>query len=150
LDNLDQWEPRFNRATLVPEYLFIESVGNGVQPIAGTDYPQSLKECYDARWAAMDHRYEDWSNPATYLAHLYLRTDSRHFDEVLKMRRANGTVNPVRLENYFRKAPDLVIDSWAWYPDTFPERTDYRYKINWEEVAREFNSAFKEMDQISA
>ena len=66
------------------------------------------------------------------------------------MTRADGTVNPVRLANYFGKQRDLVIDDWAHYPKGFPERSDYRYAVNWAEVAGEFNLVMKEEREMAA
>lgn len=146
LSNLDDWEPWQNRQKCIPQFLFIEKLGDGKVPVPGTDYQLSLKERYDAKWKVTDHQYQGWSNPATFLAHVYLRTDARHYEQVRSMRRANGTVNPVRLQNYFSKQRDLSIDDWAQHHELFPERSEYSYRPNWAEVAQEFNAVFKEQD----
>ena len=60
------------------------------------------------------------------------------------MKRKDGTINPDRLANYFRKAKDLAIEESAHYLYPFPERDCYRLRVNWPEIAAEFEQSFKE------
>jgi hypothetical protein len=147
LDN--EWEPYGNGTRWDARHVLVESIGDGQPPVPGKDFPLSKKEIFDERFASRDHRFEGFSNPATYLAHLYLRANSKHFSSVCAMKRANGTVNPVRVQNYFAKQPDLSIDEWARYPDGFPEQMAYYFTVDWVEVAGEFNTLLKEEQALA-
>lgn len=145
LTDLSDWEPWTNTMGWPEVFARVDTAGNGEPPVAGTDYPLCKKEIFDARWRSMDHRHQDWSNPPTFLAHLQLRTDQRHYRAVLGMVRKDEKINPSRLETYWFRHCETKMPDWAKYPEGFPESLEYLYRINWAEVAQEFEDLAKEL-----
>ncbi|KWT98502.1 MULTISPECIES: hypothetical protein [unclassified Variovorax] len=150
LEGRSDWEPQDNLVLWSPSHVFVDKVGTGKVPEAGVDYPLTAKQRFDEKWRTTDHTYQSWSNPATFLAQLYLTGDSKHHSAVLAMVRANGSINPTRLENYFWRKSGLVIDDWARSPDGFPNRSEYQYRVNWAEVARSFEETAREGRALAA
>lgn len=145
LDQLNEWEPWQNRTIWDAHHVLPTTVGTGQPPLAGKDYPLCRKEKLDALWVAKDHRCQNYANPPTYVAHNFLNTDAKHHNAVLAMARKNGTINPVRLKNYFYKQREFVMPEWARYGEGFPEHTEYGYSPDWPEIAEEFNKVLSEM-----
>lgn len=133
------------------EKLELIKQGTGEQPVGGVDYPLSEAEKLEIEIAALrlkvanhDARHMGYTNPATYLAWLYLN-NSAEFMLVTrkKLARKNGTLNPSRVEKEFKKL-GLQIDDWAYEtPIDIPEKfKDCHFawdkNIKWAEVAKEF------------
>ncbi|MBC8737226.1 hypothetical protein F6X40_10445 [Paraburkholderia sp. UCT31] len=128
--------------------LEVLTVGDGtVMP--RRDYVLSKREIYDARFAKMDHRIEGWTNAATFIAHLYLRNSHIHYEAMRAFRRAGGSINPARIKSYFYRNA-IQIDDWAKFPEGFPRYDHYRYQIDWNSIAGEFNQVFAEADRHRA
>lgn len=150
LDNLSDWEPHCNLVGWDSAYVRIDKLGDNTAPVAGKDYPLCKRETLDLLWSKRDHRCNGWSNPATYTAHLYLRQSPAHAAAVRAMIRKDGTINPARLENYWVKHADLQIDEWARHGEGFPQISRYAYRVNWAEIAGEFEKLTKELHQFAA
>ncbi len=112
--------------------------------VPGRDYRMTLLEQALERYAKTDLSFQGYSNAPTHLAALYLRADGKHQPAVLRMVRADGRINPSRLETYFNRSK-LTIDDWARYPDGFPQRLEFYQQVNWTEVAQEFEELAREM-----
>lgn len=136
IEPVNAMEAFANFGTVDASQVEVVRVGDGTV-VPGESYQLCKIEVLRKRFAEMDHRYEGFKNPATYLAHLYLRTDAKHHQAVLGMIRSNFTINPTRLGNYFRKE-GLKIDDWAWVPEGFPPHHEFSRAVAWEEVAEEF------------
>lgn len=73
------------------------------------------KERYDqfvSKALAHDTSHQGFTNPATYLAYLYLNNDKDFSTWVKRNVRKNGTVNPSKVEKYF--GARHKVDSWAF------------------------------------
>jgi hypothetical protein len=137
----NQWDT-MNYCVLRKEHAELVHMGDGTV-VPGRDYEFTKLELAQAKFSTMDHRYQDYTNAATFLAALYLRTDNRHHHAVLAMVKADGRINPERLKNYFYRS-GLTIDDWATYAEGLPERLEFRQVINWPEVAQEFEELARE------
>jgi hypothetical protein len=139
LDDLSDWEPWANTMRWAERHVRVDVVGTGEPPVAGKDYPLCRKEILDARYKAMDHTYQEWRNPATFLAFIQLRTTQEHYRAVLGMVRQNGTINPERLKNYWYRHCETALPDWGKYPEGFPSSLEYIYKVDWAEIAKDFS-----------
>jgi hypothetical protein len=136
-----QWDTA-NHCVAYAERVELVHPGDGTV-LPGRDYEFTQLELAQARFNAMDHTYQGYTNAATFLAALYLRADAPHHNAVLGMVKANGRINPQRLENYFRRSK-LVIDEWAQYAQGLPKRIEFCLCVNWQEVATEFEELAQE------
>jgi hypothetical protein len=138
-----------NRLASRRGYVRVLSVGDG-QVTPGVDYALCRKEILDALFAKADTTFEGYSNMPTFIAALYLRQDQKHQNAVFHMVRQNGSINPVRLSGYFYKNVEHAgMSDVAWWPDGFPEWTEYRFSVNWQEIADEFAASFKEQSDYT-
>lgn len=117
----------------------------------GRDYPLLAYERKELRFErlkrrllAIDWSYEGYCNAPTYLAALYLRNCAAFVDSLARLRRKDGTINPVKVQKAFRQHK-LEIDPWAYeFPFDIPVEfqnyalDQYRPKVDWSEVARDF------------
>jgi hypothetical protein len=145
LDNLSDWEPWTNTMRWAERHVRVDTVGNGEPPVAGKDYPLCRKEILDARYKAMDHTYQEWRNPATFLAFIQLRTTQEHYRAVMGMVRQNGSINPERLKNYWYRHCETTLPDWGKYPDGFPSSLEYLYRVDWVEIAKDFSEHAREL-----
>lgn len=146
----------FNGASIIIDdhgYKAVKLVRQGDgQCIPGVTYPFNEDELRQHRWdalvaklASIDNRTEGYSNPATYLAALLLRNDSAALEQIVRMRRKDGTVNADKVRAVFRQRK-LELDTWVFEPrvDIPDEFKHWRWKlytgldVNWPEVARDF------------
>jgi hypothetical protein len=123
-------------------WLEIVTLGDGT--VKEGSYQKSEKEIWTERFNVRDHSFEGYSNPPTFLAALYLENEPVCQTQLARMVRADGTINPRRIEKLFRDQK-LVIDEWAWYPEEFPHRSEFKYWVNWTEVGDYFIQKFKEL-----
>ena len=142
-----QWEPYANYRYWHVAWVEILEVGTG--EITPGSYELTQEEIWDERFARREHAHQGWSNPPTFLAQLYLNTESRHRSAMMGMVRRDGSINSSRLQTYFQKS-GLHIDDWSWFPETFPESLRYRYRVNWAEIATFFADKAREHRHFSA
>ncbi|KWU23434.1 hypothetical protein [Burkholderia cenocepacia] len=150
LESLSDWEPGSNFIRWAERDVRVDTVGTGKEPVAGTDYPLCRKEILDAKWARMDHRHQGFTNPATFLAHTQLRFDQRHYREILRMVRQDGSINPSRLQTYWSRNCETTMPDWGKYPEGFPASLCYLYRINWSELAQDFAEHVRELRRYEA
>ena len=98
---------------------------------------------FQAKMLAHDVTHQGFTNPATFLAALYLDNDSNFYHKWIPANlRKNGTVNPSKVEKYFGK--HHKVDAWAFAcPIGVPEEFKKTYipglkakmSVKWGEVA---------------
>lgn len=137
-------EPSRNYLVSKREHVQVLTVGDGTL-LPGADYELCRKEKLDAAFAEHDSTFEGYSNMPTFVAALYLRQDPKHQREVFRMVRQNGSINADRLRTYFYRHVEYAnMQDVAWWPDGFPEWSEYRFVVNWQEIADDFAASFKE------
>lgn len=140
----DEREPFRNYLVSKRENVQVLTVGGGTV-LPGADYELCRKEMLDAAFADVDSTFEGYSNIPTFIAALYLRQDQKHQSAVFHMVRQDGSINPDRLRTYFyRHVEHASMRDVAWWPDGFPEWSEYRFVVNWQEIADDFAASFKE------
>ena len=123
--------------------------GNGTF-LLGVTHPFSEKELQGQRldawrqkWADHDRTHQGYSNAATFCAWVQLQNNSSCLDQLHRMRRKDGTINPDKVAKLFRDSR-FTVDAWALdccidIPAEFEHhRWRYRERVNWAEVAAEF------------
>jgi hypothetical protein len=140
----NQWELYQNYISWDRRYVKVLAVGND-KPKPGIDYELTQREIWDERFKEMNHAHQGYVNITTFMAAIALITDRQHYRAITGMLRVDGTINPERLKNYWRKSVSAEIrGALVWYPPAFPERSNYRYSINWSEIANDFAERAKE------
>lgn len=126
--------------------------GKNRLPLIGIDTPlpeyyarHTIYEDYEYKDRKADKRFQGYTNAATHLAALYLANDYGAYQALHRERRADGTINPNKVEKIFKQFK-LVVDAWAFEPFIpFPHNWNgpthvYKPRINWAEVAEDFSA----------
>lgn len=118
----------------------------------GVTHPFSEEELKKQRWDAYvvrahlhDLTHQGYSNPATFLAALYLDQSTAFRAQLPDMWRKDGTVNADKVRKAFGQL-GMTIDPWAYEcPVEAPEEFQHhinpiraKLNVNWDEVAAEF------------
>lgn len=124
--------------------------------VLGQTHPFTPDELRHQRWQAfvqklehLDLSHQGFCNPATFLAWLYLNQEPAAHAALRGYVRKNGTINPNRVEKLFRQLK-LTVDPWAFecpldMPAEFSKHLNpaaRRQRVDWQEVAGTFASAF--------
>lgn len=114
-------------------------------PFSGYELRQQRLAQLVARIVALNRTHQGYSNPATFLAALYLGNDRRARERLPHMQRKDGTINPEKVRKLFFEV-GLKVDDWAFEPTLDIPRefagwrlgTEVLYAVDWSEVAADF------------
>lgn len=124
----------------------------------GVTHPWTKKELREQRWndfvgraLGVNLEHEGFSNPATFLAWMYLDQEATAIRTLKGFVRKDGSINPNRVKKLFSELR-LKVDDWAYacpleVPAEFAHRPNplARWQaLNWQEVSARFATQFAE------
>lgn len=131
------------------DFEYVRTLDGPVVP--GVTFPWTERELINQRWAAFlqklegfDHSHQGFSNPATFLAWLYLKNDAQACGQLKSMQRKDGTVSTAKVHRLF-SVRRFKVDDWALecpidVPAEFQNWVETRKgrAVCWAEVAHAF------------